>query len=453
MRERVRLHGLFPLGGREAMADLRWQLIARFAIDDKAPARLDAGGLLEALLLFDRVIVRSRGLRELVPLTRLLGVDALVELLRANHLAFAYSYFTIADAGRLSGPATYRGTRGPAPPGTYFFTLVYPTDRMPSPWDFEAVVTASRDRMVDRSIASVFAALSQLTRRQRRTLEAALRARLCYHAPGTAQEILEHFRDDVLHDRGSLQHALLFALQQAGYSAINPHTLRIEAEPLDTQELRLQTNLADLAALTPEAIHAIGLQACFALANRSVAIADMKAFHALAGFRDAEIGLFPDKLAFLADSLGVDWTQSVRTLHRVLEIRGLPRLEEAVQNGTFDPKRFVTAIQQPSCYEFRRWLRDQSPDMTPQELEAAGRSLRERFGGFLKTRWGKAARFLLGVGLGAIPNSDVAMAVSAGYSALDAFVIEHLFPSHGPVVFLTRHLPWIVHGPGGSIHR
>ena len=125
----------------------------------------------------------------------------------------------------------------------------------------------------------------------------------------------------------------------------------------------------------------------------------------------------------------------VKTFDRIIRIRELPSLELVPPDHRFDVERFLEVRASKECSEFRTWLRTVGRATDGEIHEKVG-TVRTRLGPYVHGTSGKAARIAISVITGFIPLFGAAL--GAGWSVVDSYLLERVFPVSGPTVFLNR---------------
>ena len=168
----------------------------------------------------------------------------------------------------------------------------------------------------------------------------------------------------------------------------------------------------------------------------------MERHDALTGFRDGEMSLFEQRLAFLARRLDPDIHEERFT--RVLTIAGLPEVNAETQPGVVDAGRLVEILRSDECREFRAWLRGVD-SATDAEIEERFGKLREMISTAVHSKKGKAVRLAATTGIGFVPVAGQIAGIAAG--ALDSLLLDKLVPEPGPTSFLSQLYPSIFRAP------
>jgi hypothetical protein len=207
--------------------------------------------------------------------------------------------------------------------------------------------------------------------------------------------------------------------------------LHRESEEIFTAE----TNLAAINGLGLDNAHKIIEAGLMGVAGLSQAIAEMKVYSALSGFRDEELPLFRTKLQSLADVL----TSGKREagFQRVIELADLPRFYSGPK--TVDVGRLLEVRESDEMKEFRAWLMTCAPD--DKEIRDRVSSLRVKIGLKVGSGLGKTVRYLVTTGLGLVPVKGLVLGPAA--SAIDSFLIDRIVPRTGVAAFVNELYPSI----------
>jgi hypothetical protein len=163
----------------------------------------------------------------------------------------------------------------------------------------------------------------------------------------------------------------------------------------------------------------------------------MKTFEALNGVLDDDFALLANKFDFLARELSPQAQE--QRLARVLTIGGLPDLPEG-NRTLLDAEKILRLREAPECSEFRRWL-EGVDGMNDAEIRERVASLNARVQTFVRSSTGKAARFVVTSAAGFLLTHNPGAAL--GISAIDAFLLDKVFPQNGPAAVVNRLYPSI----------
>jgi hypothetical protein len=131
----------------------------------------------------------------------------------------------------------------------------------------------------------------------------------------------------------------------------------------------------------------------------------------------------------------------------VVEIAGLPGLDDLAEEQEIDVTHLLKLRDSAECRDFRAWLREIDTE-TDSEIEKRFASMGERASRIIHTRSAKMIRFIIGEVVRLIPGYG--LAAGPGYSLADTFIAEKLIGTPGPITFISKRYPSIfeeVHVP------
>jgi hypothetical protein len=154
----------------------------------------------------------------------------------------------------------------------------------------------------------------------------------------------------------------------------------------------------------------------------------MEVHEAKTVFRTDDLPLFKAKLRSAMAALG----QAVRgeQFRRVVEVAGLPDLDDAAQNGTLNGERLMEVRRSQECIAFRDWLA-KSDSLSDDEIKKLTRGMLAMTSRLLYSPTGRILRYVALAGIGVY---DTATGLALG--AVDTFILDKLVPVRGPLSFL-----------------
>lgn len=168
----------------------------------------------------------------------------------------------------------------------------------------------------------------------------------------------------------------------------------------------------------------------------------MRDHQALSGFSETDGQLFIDKLAFVARSLDPDIQQA--RFQRVLEIAGFPEFRLSDKERRLDVSKLLKIRQTQECEQFRRWL-STTDSATDSEIKNVIGGIRARVADFAGSSSGKLLRFIITLGVSAVPRIGVVAGSVEGLA--DTFLLDKVLPRSGVVAFLSRMYPSLFKEP------
>jgi hypothetical protein len=165
-------------------------------------------------------------------------------------------------------------------------------------------------------------------------------------------------------------------------------------------DFRVTTNLVADHGLSDQQEHKAVERGILALAGMNQRIHFMESFETVTGFQVDEVPLFEKKLTFILRQL--DPAGQEERFERIATIAQLPGVDGLPAGSTIDVDRLLKLREEAECRELRSWLRNVDSE-TDEEINARFDSVRSRFAAALDSSGGKAVRFLITSGAGAIP--------------------------------------------------
>jgi hypothetical protein len=366
--------------------------------------QIDQARLVEALILFDQVVLESYRLLELPSLVAAFGVDGLTALIETGALRIQFVPHVLAEGGHPASPTIFR--------------FLYVT--VPQP-----------ERHLDVLLPDARVSLEHLAEGQFARIEAALRVAQTDVPMDAGTSALGTLYTALLEERPILRRAVELVSgkpvpEGARFNATKIERATYHVDPAWTRHLPS----AERQRITQQALLAVG--------HVALRFEKMRLHHALSGFRPNDLPLIDEQLRFLEDQLNA--SHHVTAFRRVLEIADLPTIEKKLSTSFIDIDALLKVRQSRETLEFRAWLWG-IHDASEQELHDRVGGFAATMGQFLSTKKGKTLRWITSTGVGLIPV--VGNLAGAAIGAADTFLLEHVFPQRGVVTFLGSLYPSI----------
>jgi hypothetical protein len=376
---------------------------------------VDVGSLVRRLILFDRVIIKSFGLREMPVLVRAFGKDEFGELIRLGLLKFSCEYtFLILDVSR-------NGVR-----------------HVPLEHFSFGKAEGERDKVLRKELISL-QSISGLKNRERAALEETIWGSLVRPPQSFGDDLLAQLDGDLRSNTPALRLAVLDRLRaRLGVHEL-PAEVRIEVEETAHRIFHVKNDLAASYGFSQQEVHDILHQAVAAVSNLGHRLTEMQAYCAITGFLDSEAPLLFGKFSGLIAPLNPEAAE--KQFERVIELAGLPDFNPGQK---VDVQKLLKIRDSSECREFREWLSklDNTSDAEIKEMVA---SLRSKVASMAGSPGGKLVRLAATTGIGLIPGVGLIAGAAAG--AIDSFLVDKVLPRSGIVAFLTETYPSLFVSP------
>jgi hypothetical protein len=393
------------------MANIRQRLIGDIAIRSGLDVTgVDLNALLQRLVLFDTVVLKSARLKEIPFLVRALGYAGVMELLSSGALEiYCEATFIIQSIKR--------NNQRVLPIGEYNFGLA---------------AIADHTQYIHDALQPI-STLEGITFKQAQKLRREIVLRLIRPPSNFGEKILDQFDRDLRSGSPAIQRAINLRFLQVHGTPAPEFSIRLYE--VQQRKFRAETNLFENASLSPEATNDLIESGLGAIGNLNHRLAEMDAVSALSGFSEDENVLFEDKLAFLAQACNPSVQEA--QFRRILRISGFPEFrvgdEQKINVG-----RLLEIRQTRECAEFRHWVTaiDSASD---EEITERVAGIRSQLSSFVHSSKGKTARLLATAGIGLIPIVGTLGGLAAGVA--DAFIVDKLLPESGAVSFISQLYP------------
>lgn len=386
--------------------------------DENGESTLDVSRFLLSLLLFDRFILKTLDYSEVERLIELFDYSGVITLLRSGALQLDPSRVYASGIEGNKVRTAFTEADEPTPnPRMYTITAV----------------RIGQDADAENDLYVATEALAGLNANRRNRLTQALQSATSMHPeqvgpPATVQTHLELDRSTA-----DLADAIGQLLENQDGEHLTEDQIRVRLHREGEIDLVIESNLESGLGLAPQVAHAVIGNALLSLARCNTSLAHMNAHSAVTGMPPDQQRFLDRKLGFLTDRFSPD--DIVSNYQQVVELVGLPTLEQGAGSFSIDMDRFLDVRASRECREFREWLRGASP---AEAAEAAGELTNwwRRALAMIGSTPGRVVRYAAISGLGVMnPPAGITL------GALDNFFLEKVLPTSGPSTFLSRTYP------------
>lgn len=387
--------------------------VSTMAPDGETVESVDVSALVHRLVLFEQVVLESTRLKEIPALVATFGADGLRELLQSGAMKIVCEAITVGSTGQLAILES-RQEKGVLPLGSYSFNLIQSGDRK----DY------------------LHHCLQEVHKSSLRHHEVVrLKRDLVPHIldPLEPVNVEEELIGDAVGRPVVLASAIQIAAGEQGFEAPPATELQLDVHQIDDEDIRVDSNLQPLLNVGIDEEHAIVQRALLGIGGLNLRIESMRQREGVIAFSDRDRAFFDQKLSFLLQE--VDPGVRERRFDRVLGIAELPTVEVG---STVDVDHVLDLRASSECQEFRAWLRD-ADGLSDEDVAALLPHIRDRIGALARSGPGRAVRFLASSGIGLLAGDSTG--ITAG--AIDAFLIERLLPTPGPMAWLAMNYPSI----------
>lgn len=369
---------------------------------------IDIATLVQRLLLFDSVVVKSCRLVEIPEFIRSFGKEGFLQLLNAGVLKISCEWIQIA------GDPVHNGVRE-VPLSHFTFGLVDAANR-------EADL---------RSQLRPLQGIPGLKNVERDAMEETIIKGLIRPSQDYGTQLLSQFESDLRNNSP----ALVAAIKEQLKLQLGAVECSFDAYIEETGEriFHVKNNLSAIFGISERKIHEILNPSIFAVARLNQRLADMAAYSALSGFAESEAPLLFGKLA------GLIAPHNPRLLEeefgRIIRIANLPTV---LKNSKINVDALMDARDSVECREFRSWLSNLH-SVSDADIEKLVSGVRNRVASIIHSGPVKVFRFAATNAIGLIPGvGPIAGAVAGG---LDSFLVDRLLPVSNAFAFLTKTYP------------
>lgn len=375
---------------------------------------VDIGALVRRLLLFDTYILESIRFLETRAFVETFGFDGLMTLLDSGLIKVRCQAYTL----------------GHFPPGTGSEINALGHRLLPL-FHYRPVVVTAADQRSYISQCFRHIASAGVTVKQERKLKRAYAHAFAQDLPQSVGVSAARATPVDFGRKELARSAIAAATKSLLCIAVAPEQIDVNVFPISEEEFRLESNLSALCGCDDLNQHKVLERAVLTLSGMNLRFGEMQFYSAVSGVLDEDTALATSKLDFVLRE-AAPAIQEER-FRRIVSIAGLP---DVVPKMRIDVEAVLRARMSDELVAFRAWLSttDSASDAEVAELL---RGVRSRVGSFMSGTRGKALRLLATTALGIVPGAGTAVGFVG--SAIDTFLLERVFPTKGPALFLSKY--------------
>lgn len=245
----------------------------------------------------------------------------------------------------------------------------------------------------------------------------------------------DDFRSDVTPNNNCLREAIRIKINNELKTEIDVKKIEVNTRLVRNDLFKHESNLKELLDIDKATEYQILDSALLSIGGLNEKILQMDIYNSISGFKPNEISIFKAKLRFVEQI--VDTGDSREQLHRVVNIAGLPIINDDIVKKEINFEQLLDIRKEDEIVNFRNWL-NKTANISDEELDEKLNNFKVKFSKFINTGWGKSTNFLISTGLGAV--QPIAGAV---YSLADTFILEKFLKQPGAVTFLSKSYPTI----------
>ena len=370
-------------------------------------AEAKPGQLLQSLLLFDHVIIRTIKLRELPGLVAAFGLQPTLELLRSGILTLSPDFASFAVYSIPDHHTTRRVS----------ITRINSNRRL----------NLQKDIGVLKELLYFIPSPVQTDN----LIEAAIAAFPEEPAP-YGGESQEQARRDGLGSSYVLKRVVAARLRAVHSLAITANDFALVVHDEGTH-VRFDTNLEDLARLSGEEVYSAISLSLAAMAELAVRIEEMAMFDSVSGFLPDELELFQAHTQVLLSRNNSQ--PALEQFQRVITLFDLP---DVPPSGCLDVDAFLKLRESSDCAAFREWL-STAASATDDDITSSVGSFRANVAKHLTSFPGRVARYLVSNGIGTLHG--IGPLASWAFSGIDSFLVDRVLSRPGAIAFISDSYP------------
>ena len=372
---------------------------------------LESGRLVEAVLLFDTVLVSDSA--TLPCLVDSAGLAGTLRLLEEGRLALAGGIPNAQGTYDYKQPGFFRN-RPLDRPLRYGFETIFVDPKNPNNPSVEERI--AKDLAKSKRVPGVDS--EELSRVQDRILET---MRLIDPA---SLKTSNDLRADIANKENILQRLFVDYLRRETDLSVDHENVELVVEEVSDEVFEVTTNLGSLLGLEGKEIHEILKKPFFGITGTNLQLRRMQAVGAASGLTPSQAHLIADRIDFTSNI----YTQSDlrQEFTRIREIAEVPALDAGLK---VDVDMLLRLRNSDEARVLRDWLHD-STKISDKGIRDLLGGWRQKLGEALKTKQAKVFRWLASTGVGvAEPISGIVI------SGLDQFLGKFL-SGMGPIGFI-----------------
>lgn len=363
--------------------------------------------LVQRLLLFDTVVVKSQRLVEIPEFIRSFGKAGFLNLLNSGVLKISY------EIAQIIGDPVHDGVR----------------EQPLSHFAFGTVDFGNRERDL-KFLLRTLQGIPALKNEERYALEETIIQGLVRPSPDYRPQLLTQFESDLRINTPALVAAIQNQLKiQLGSEG----PFNVSVEEKGERIFHVRNDLPARFGISDQKAHEILGRSVFAVAHLNQRLADMTAYSAISGFAESEAPLLFGKFA------GIFAPQNPRPLEeefkRVIRIADLPNV---LPSSKIDVEALLKARDSIECREFRLWLSNLGP-LSDLEIREMVSGVRNKAASVIQSGAARFARFMATTAIGLIHGYGPIACVIAG--GTDAFLVDRMLRTSNVFAFLTKTYP------------
>ncbi len=368
---------------------------------------VDLATLVQRLLLFDTVVVKSRRLAEIPEFIRAFGKTGFLNLVNSGVLRISY------EITQIIGDPVHGGVR----------------EQPLSHFTFGRIDFHNREDDL-KSLLRPLQGIPGLKDRERDALEETIIKGLVRPSPDYGTQLLTQFECDLRNNTPALVAAIKNQLKiQLGTEGPFNASVEEKAERI----FFVRNDFPTAFGISDQKAHEILSRSIFAVAHLNQRLADMAAYSAVSGFAESEASLLFGKFAGIFAPLNPRPLEE--EFKRVIRIADLPNV---LPSNKIDVQALLKARDSIECREFRSWLSNLGP-LSGLEITEMVSGVRNKAASVIQSGPAKFVRYMAATAIGLIPGYGQIAGVAVG--GADSFLVDRMLKESNVYAFLTRTYP------------
>ncbi len=341
---------------------------------------IDINSFVMRLLLFDTYTIETIRLKDIAKLINNFGFNGLMELLDSG---FIKIHLAARTMGAMNRTDPTRGDQN-YPVGYDNVLLPYGS------FDLRTIDIADRDWYLNNCYKN----LKEFTsKKEARQLKLSVRRQLT-EVPKVSKDETVWFRESLLANGSFLNAALALTLKTKNNITIDPFELHLNISSRGEAGYITESNIKEKLQLSDLEAHKAIESTLLMISGFYQRLSMMKNYESIAWFSERDAVLLKEDMKIVVGEL--DSSLQEKRLTRVLELRGLPQIDE---NTLIDANKLLMFKTSSECTQFKAWLKS----IDSKSDEDVAREIKSFYAAIsivLTSTPTRIAKFILSTGVG-----------------------------------------------------
>jgi hypothetical protein len=387
---------------------------------------VDAGALIERLILFDEYTIHSRNLMEIPHLVREFGAIPVARLISEEDVRVSVDKSAIGIMKDSGSPPDYR-------------RILVGAIHLKQPDSSKADLDELNKRLKD------------IESDGRTKIMDSIENAFVFTGDGYTRQMGADFNLAV-EEKGRLYPHVEAALHRLGAARVGKaYSIAIEVGETITEgrlqgtPLHVDTDIGERLGLPEESVRRVVHEAVMSLGGEVTRVSEMREYEAITGYRSEDVPLFGAHLGFAVKDKIPD--VAVENLYTVVDVAGIPNFRDPEILQALSLDMLIEIRQSEEARAFRKWIWE-AGNLKPEEIQEAldhySNSLFNKLGLALQTPGGRTIRWVVAMVVGLATSLTTGIpGGGAGTSTIDRFLVENISKraTSSPLAFIEEQYP------------